>query len=94
MNDHKPITPEGLISLLQAIVAHFERGCDFGVFECETVDQAINWIGASVIREAKITLERDEARREICNITSSRLRHGAISAEECAELNGWDCFAR
>ncbi len=94
MSDAPPVSSAEIVARLNGIVMLFERGCDFGVFECEAVAQAIDWVGASVIREAKIVLERDEARREICNIVSSRLRHGAISPDEYAEANGWDCFAR
>ncbi len=94
MSDAPPVSSAAIVSRLKGVVMLFERGGDFGVFECEAVSNAIDWVGASVIREAKLTLERDEARREICNIVSSRLRHGAISPEDHAEANGWDCFAR
>ena len=94
MSDAQPVSSSEIVGRLNGVVMLFERGCDFGVFECEAVSNAIDWVGASVIREAKLTLERDAARREVCDIVSRNLRHGAVSPEEVAEQREWDCLAR
>ena len=40
----------------------------------------------------RITAERDEARREVCQFRSTSYPHDMKEVHEIADSRGWDCF--
>jgi hypothetical protein len=64
-----------------------------GNFRAAMIDAAHLRAAADAI--ARLTAERDEARREICKRTSTTRWHPQfplMSEIEYAEARGWDCF--
>jgi hypothetical protein len=49
------------------------------------------WAGAAENIE-RLTAERDEARREVCEMRSEELVDPITSPKQIAQQRGWDCF--
>jgi len=57
-----------------------------------TKQELIDHVESLVAKCAELTRERDEARREVCNMNESGLRMNDSDKQLEAKRRGWDCF--
>jgi hypothetical protein len=57
-----------------------------------TKQELIDHVESLVAKCAELTSERDEARREVCQLRSTSYPHDMKEVYEIADSRGWDCF--
>jgi hypothetical protein len=92
MSDFPEITTEQIVARLRMIVAEPDSLCKTDIHYIEDAADELESKGDEI---ARLTAERDEARRELCQLKS---RLGAdyyvpsLNPEGYAKVRGWDCF--
>ena len=60
--------------------------------ERDALANAAHYINCAIKEIEKLRQERDEARREVCNMNETGLRMNESDKKREAKRRGWDCF--